>query len=148
HAHGVFLDHGKVRGPAGLADDTRARHAATGDPTALDRAVLLAGSDRAELLRNWVAGSTPPADDTAPLLAVAEEHRAGLCPGCLAELPEPVVPLPPPLVLADGRLAGEGYAVEVGGAVWFRTLRVETPDKELKAGPDRARLLGPRGAAT
>jgi hypothetical protein len=148
HAHGVFLDHGKVRGPARLADDLKSQHASTGDPTALDRAVLLAGPERTEMLRHWVIGSTPPADDTAPLLAAAEERRAGLCPGCLTELPAPVRPLPPPLALADGRLAGDGYAVEVGGASWFRVLRVETPERELRSGPDRKRLLAPRGVAT
>src|SRR5207249_4654512 len=64
------------------------------------------------------------------------------------ELPEPVRPLPLPLVLLDGRLAGDGYAVEVGGASWVRTLRVETPERELNAGLDRKRLLGPRGIGT
>ncbi len=31
-----------------------------------------------------------------------------------------------PAELAGGRLAGDGYAVEVGGDAWFRTLRVTT----------------------
>jgi hypothetical protein len=58
-----------------------------------------------------------------------------------------VPPLPPPLDLADGRLAGDGFAVEVGGGAWVRTLTVAAPDRVLRFGFDRPLRLGARGAA-
>lgn len=148
-AHGLVLNDGKVLGPDRLVEQEREALAKTGDPTALDRAALLAGDTRATLLREWTAASDPPAEDTAPLRAAAAEHRCGLCPSCLTELPEPLPPVPAPLALAHGRLAGDGYVVEVGGASWFRFLRVETPDKVVRSGPDRkVRRVSPRGFAS
>jgi hypothetical protein len=149
YAHGLFLNDGKVLGADRLIEAQREAFAATGDPAALDRAALLAGDTRDTFLREWTAGSNPPAEDTAPLRAAAGEHRCGLCPACLTEVPEPLPPVPAPLAVADGRLAGDGYAVEVGGARWFRSVRVTTPEKVLKAGPDRrARMVSPRGLGT
>src|SRR5262249_60475106 len=120
---------------------------APGAPRALAGAVSWARRGGAGTLGAGGPPPTPRAEDPAPLRAAAEDRHAGLCPGCLAELPEPVPPLPPPLVLADGRLAGEGYAVEAGGADRFRTLRVGTPEGGLKSAPDRPRKPGPRGGA-
>src|SRR5438309_1938039 len=71
HAHGLVLDGEKVHGLGRVTDPAE--------------------------LRARVAASDPPAEDVAPLRAAAEEHGAGLCPGCFAELPVPVEPLPPPL---------------------------------------------------
>src|SRR5262249_62278240 len=121
---------------------------APGAPRALAGAVSWARRGGAGTLGAGGPPPTPRAEDPAPLRAAAEDRHAGLCPGCLAELPDPLPPLPPPLVLADGRLAGEGYAVEAGGSNGFRTLRIETPERVLKSGPDRPRILGPRGVAT
>jgi hypothetical protein len=83
-----------------------------------------------------------------PLLTEAAEHRAGLCPGCFAERPPAVPALPPPLALSPGRIAGDGYSVEIGGADWFRTLTVSSPSRVLQSGPDGRRALGTRGIAT
>jgi hypothetical protein len=145
HDHGLWLDAGKVRSPQRVAEELQAEFATGQTPDAIDRAALLAGP---AALRRWLANADVPAEDLAPFRATAEEHRAGLCPGCLAELPAPVPPLPPPLDLAAGRLAGEGFAVEVGGAAWVRTLTISAPDRVLRFGFDRPLRIGPRGAAT
>lgn len=144
HDHGLWLDAGKVRSPQRAAEELQAEFAANSMPEAIDRAAVLAGP---AALRCWLATADAPAEEMAPFRAAAAEHAAGLCPGCLAELPAPVPPLPPPLDLADGRLAGDGFAVEVGAA-WVRTLTVRVPDRVLTFGFDRPVRLGPRGAGT
>lgn len=145
HAHGLILEHGVVRGPDRRLEDLKEAHAESRDTTLLDRAAFLAGPAD---MRAWVAASDPPADDTAPLLAAASERRAGLCPACFAEVPEPVPPLPPPLVLTGRRLSGDGYVVEVGGSKWVRTRAIETPTRVIPSGRDRVWALGVRGAAS
>lgn len=145
HEHGLMLEHGKVRSPRRTVEELTAEHAATRDTTVLDRTSLLADPTA---LRSWVAVSDPAAEDVEPLLAVAAEHRAGLCSGCFAELAPAVSPLPPPLALAPGRIAGDGYTVEIGGADWFRTLTISTPNRVLQSRPDGRRALGTRGLAT
>jgi hypothetical protein len=145
HDHGLWLDAGKVRSPQRAAEELQAEFTAGQSPDAIDRAALLAGPAG---LRAWLANADTPAEDLAPFRTAAEEHRAGLCPGCLAELPAPVPSLPPPLDLADGRLVGEGHAVAVGGAAWVRTLTITTPDRVLRFGFDRPLRLAPRGAGT
>jgi hypothetical protein len=145
HEHGLSLIRGKVRRPERNFEDLKSRHAESRDTTVLDRAGLIAGSDG---LRAWAATNDLPADDLAPLLASAEEHRAGLCPGCLAELPEPLAPLLPPLALADARLGGDGYLVEIKGTDWFGTILVSTPASMVAARGAGGPVLGPRGTAT
>src|SRR5262245_15097722 len=142
HEHALTLERGKTRTWQRVVEDLQAKHATSGDPEPLDRVAALAGVAG---LRRWIAGDEPPAEQVAPLLEAAAEHGAGLCPGCFAELPAAVTPLPAPLVLERGRLAGDGFAVEAGGGVWFRTLRVTTPEKGTAAGK---RTPAPRGAAT
>jgi hypothetical protein len=122
HAHGLVLDGEKVHG--------------------LERV-----TDPAEL-RARTAASDPPAEDVAPLRAAAEVHGSGLCPGCFAELPVPVEPLPQPLTLSHGRLSGEGYVAEVGGTDWLRTVTISTPGNAARTGSAHQHVLGPRGAAT
>jgi hypothetical protein len=144
HDHGLWLDAGKVRSPQRAAEELQAEFAEGQNPDAIDRAAILSGPSA---LRRWLANADTPAEELAPFRNAAEEHRAGLCPGCLAELPAPVPPLPPPLDLADGRLAGDGFTVEVGGAAWVRTLTIAAPDRVLRFGFDRPLRIGPRGAA-
>lgn len=143
HEHGLSLEHGKIRGTERAVGELKAAYAETGDTDPLDRGFLLAGP---VARRAWVAASEPTADETSALRATAQERDAGLCPGCFAELSAPVPPLPPPLALDSGRLAGDGYEVRVSGSEWVRTVIVTTPSGRQKWGGER--VLGPRGAAT
>ena len=143
HEHALTLEKGKIRGVERAVGELKAAHAAGGEVAPLDRGFLLAGP---VARRAWVASSEPTADETAALRAAAQERGAGLCPGCFTELAAPSPPLPPPLALADGRLAGDGYEVRVGGSEWVRTVTASTPSGRAKAGGER--VLGPRGAGT
>jgi len=140
--HGLALDQGKARTAARRIDELRERHATSGDPEPLDQVVALTG---AAGLRRWLAIDDTPAEELGPLRAAALDHGAGLCPSCFAELLPAVTPLPEPLVLVNGRLAGDGYAIALGGNTWFDTLRVTTPGTATSVG---RRSLTPRSLAT
>ena len=132
HSHGLVLDGGKTR-PAEAGDP------AAGNPDAVAEAAGAAG------LRQWIARREPSPEDTATLTRLAAGRGAGLCPGCFAELEVAAAPLPPPLTIAHGRLAGDGYAVAVGGNAWVRRLAVTTPHHPTAT---VRRSLAPRAAAT
>jgi hypothetical protein len=145
HEHGVFLEAGKVRSPLRIVETLKQEQVTTHDTTLLDRVSVMADP---AAMRAWAAESDPIAEDLAVLRVEAEWQGQGLCPTCLADMPSGVLPLPPPLVLRKGRLAGDGYVVKVGGTQWLRTLTVSEPRRALRFGPDRGRGVGPRGAAS
>ncbi len=105
HEHRLSLVKGKTRSPARAADAARREHATTSDPELIDRAAALGGEDA---VRTWAA-ETATADEAAPLCAAARERGAGLCPVCFADVPPAVSELPPPLAVADGRIAADGF---------------------------------------
>jgi hypothetical protein len=142
HAHGLALENRKTRTPERVVADLRASHETTGEPDPLDAVAELTG---AAGLRQWLAEAGTPAEEMAPLLVAATNRDAGLCPSCFAEVPVAVSQLPPPLTLANGRLAGDGYAVAVGGNAWVRTVAVTTPETRTVAG---RRTFAPRAAAS
>lgn len=143
-AHGLLLEKDTARSPAGVAQTIKAEKAAGRDVNAVDRAVVLTDGDLG-FLRSWVAETVAPAEDLAPIRTAAAEHGCGLCPGCLTELPARALDLPPPLSLAHGRLAGDGYVIEATGGGWAVTATVRTPGKKSAAKPDVRRVLTPRG---
>ena len=142
HEHGLSLEQGKVRAAARQIDDLRERHRTTRDSESLDRVVALTGTAG---IRQWLAADEAPAEEIEPLLTRAREHGAGLCPGCFTELPAAVLPLPDPLLLTNGRLAGDGYAVAVGGNAWLDMVRITTPGTTTSVGEVS---LAPRALAT
>ncbi|QDU21107.1 hypothetical protein ETAA1_30720 [Urbifossiella limnaea] len=139
--HGLILDRGRARRPETLAKARRKRYAAARDTTALDEAAALS---TAAALRAWAARTRPAPSDVPSLLDDAAGRGCGLCPRCFAERPPSVSPLPPPLTLADGRLCGDGYAVEVSGPDGLRTCTVTTPAGVVRSGLDGRRAIGPR----
>jgi uncharacterized C2H2 Zn-finger protein len=142
HEHGLALNRGKTRAAERIATEFQAAHASTGNTEPLDCVAELTGVAG---LRRWLAEDELPAEEVAPLLGSAAGHGAGLCPGCFAEVPAAVTPLPPALVLANGRLAGDGYSVGIGGNAWIRTLAVAVPAQPRA---DSHRTLAPRFAGT
>lgn len=141
HEHGLMLAQGKTRTTARFIEELEEKHRNTSDGESLERVVELGGIAG---LRKWLAGDAP-IEDVTPLVVAAGEHGAGLCPGCFAELPAAVLALPPPLLLMNGRLAGDGYAIQVGGNAWFHTLRVTTPATATSVS---RRSFSPRAMAT
>lgn len=81
-----------------------------------------------------------------PLVSRAARDHAGLCPTCLAAMPDPVPALPPPLALGGGRLVGEGYSVMVADSPVGRKVEIVTP-KGTEPGSPPTNRLSPRLAA-
>lgn len=140
-AHGLVIDRGRARRPDRLAKELRKRYATGRDTTLLDLAAQLSEPDA---LRAWAARSGAATADVAPLAAAAGGRGNGLCPRCLSELPASVEPLPTSLVLAGGRLTGDGHTVEVRGPDGLRTCTITTPTGLLRSGLDGRRAVGPR----
>lgn len=109
HEHRLELAGGTVRSVAQAVEALRLRHAATADPELIDRAAARAGG---RVVGAWAA-ETATADEARPLLAAAGERQASLCPGCFGDVRPAVPELPPPLAVADGRVAGDGLAATV-----------------------------------
>jgi hypothetical protein len=126
HEHGLLLERGKARSAERTLEVLSARFSETGGGAHLDQVGATSGPDG---LRRWLAREGAPIEDLTPLLTEARDREAGLCPQCLSNLPVALASLPRPLTDSRGRLAGEGFAVEVGGNAWFRTLRVTTAER-------------------
>ncbi|MFO0823866.1 MAG: hypothetical protein U0792_12265 [Gemmataceae bacterium] len=142
HEHQLILQKRETRSVWRTKTELRAAFSATGDNEPLDRFAELHGPAG---LRRWMAEDQVPIEELSPLLAGAAEHNAGLCPGCYAELPAAVAPLPPPLDQGMNRLSGEGYAVQQGGNAWIRTVSVSMPGSPIT----RTDIsLAPRAVAT
>ena len=128
HEHGLMLAHGKTRTTTRFIEELRSNTGTWGMGNRWKRVVELGGVAG---LRKWLAGDAP-IEEVKPMVVAAAEHGAGLCRAC--RIPGAVLPLPPPLVLMDGRLAGDGYAIQAGGNAWFHTLRVTTPATATSVG--------------
>jgi hypothetical protein len=111
HEHGLTLVKGKTRSRVGAVDAIRREYATAGDPALFDRAAEIGGESA---VRAWAAG-TASEDEALPLCRAAREHGAGLCPACFAEVPPHVSELPP-LAVAHGRVAGDGYVATATSA--------------------------------
>jgi hypothetical protein len=83
----------------------------------------------------------------ATLTRQAADHKSGLCAKCLAELPDAMPELPPPLSVGSGRLSGDGYAVEVRESQLGRVVRVITPRGTEDDAPASTNRYSPRAAA-
>jgi len=114
HEHGLTLVKGKTRSRAKAVEAIRRDHATSGDPALLDRIAALAGEPA---VRGWAA-ETATEEETIPLCAAARERGVGLCPTCFADISPAVPELPPPLALANGRLAGDGHVATARGRVF------------------------------
>ena len=105
--------------------------ASPGDISAVDRAFQMSrfhypDVPTEQVLQAVLARRPANANELGPLLNAAVERHAGLCPVCLTQSPDPIPPLPPPLVLSAGRLSGEDYVVDVADD-WTRHVTIDTP---------------------
>ena len=152
HEHATTFEQGGLSTLSNRMQRHKHSYTAENDPAGIDRgwATLAAVDAAAEPMtayREWLADGDPTAAELAPLADRAAVSGSGLCPVCFAEVPAALTPLLEPLAVGHGRIAGEGYAVEVGTCRWLRTLRIETPEGTLRRGPDRKHAAGPRSAA-
>ncbi len=111
HEHGLALVNGKTHTRAREVESLRREYATTGDPTLFDRAAEIGGEPA---VRAWAA-ETASAEESLPVCTAARERGASVCPACFADVPPGVPEMPPPLTVARGRIAGEGFVATAPG---------------------------------
>lgn len=102
--HKLQLVEGEARTRAELVSAVRREYADRADPALFDLAAEV-GGERA--IRAWAA-ATASEDEAGPVCTAARARGASACPACFADVVPPVPELPPPLAVANGRVAGEG----------------------------------------
>ena len=121
---------------------------------ALAAAGEVAGLDRAFAGSRLFFPESPPTDVTQAVASQgardpaavemlrerAAESGCGVCPNCLAPVPDPVAPPLPPANWGDGRLAAEGYEVAVEQRDWGRRVTLKRPGSALEVVPSANRL--------
>lgn len=117
------------------------------DPSALDMAFAVSrlyypDVPIHQVLQAILARSPADPAQLGRLLELAAEQQAGLCPVCLTTLPDRIPPLPPPLSLAGGRLAGDGYAVDIQTSRGTRSATIQTRTGEQLPAPVFPRWSG------
>jgi predicted RNA-binding Zn-ribbon protein involved in translation (DUF1610 family) len=112
HEHRLTLVNGKTRSRGRAVDAIRRAYAAVGDPALFDHAADVGGE---AAVRVWTA-ETASEEESLMLCRAARERGAGLCPECFGEV-SPRVPELPPLAVAHGRVAGDGYAARAGSVL-------------------------------
>jgi hypothetical protein len=115
--HRLVYERGGAREPGPIVEAAVAAFGESREPDSLDRvyAVTERMYDDVEPKQIHQAILTrlgADAADPASLAKAAGDDSRGLCPTCFVALPPGIPPAPAPLVLAGGRLVGEGYAVE------------------------------------
>lgn len=105
HEHGLELVDGTARDRAQAVAAVRDEYDARPDPALFDRAALVGGEPA---LRAWAA-ETASETEAQPVCAAAGARGASVCPACFADVQPPVPNLPPPLAVASGRVAGDGF---------------------------------------
>lgn len=149
-AHRLLFDRGVAVDPRPGVDAAVTAAASTDDPAAIDRAFALTAQNfpdsipeqvlQAVAARQSAAGYPVPDE----LGRSAADDQCGLCPHCLAPVPDPIPVPPPPLAVTKTRLAGDGYVVEVLDSSAGRKLHVLTPKKEFTEAPPGERRFDPR----
>lgn len=150
--HRLLYDHGRVREPGPVVEAAVTAAAASRRADGLDRVYFWAnqlyeGVEPTQVHQAILSRVGTSPGDLAPLRTAAAEQDAGVCPACHAAVRVPVPPLAPPLVLSGGRLAGDGYLVEVADQLTGRVVRVTGPGGDLYRGPDEGRRFAPRTLA-
>ncbi len=149
-AHRLLMEGSRARDPWKMIEGWLSEYAHTGRRELLERSCELGQQlDPAEGLTRvhrllLIAGLT---DEEAEenLTAQAEGRRASLCPHCYALVPPEHEPLPPPMNLSRGRIAGGGCTVEVSDRYAFTRLYAATTSEVLHDGPEPGHGLTQRG---
>jgi hypothetical protein len=132
HQHRLAYQHGQARDPHVLLDAAITTAATAGEADGIDHSFLLAAqyfpdSDPRQVLQALAARGASDPTQTDRLLDRAADEGAGLCPVCLSAVPDPVPSLPPPANVSDGRVAADGFAVDVTDTPGGRLVAVTVP---------------------
>ena len=149
--HRLLVRDGLAVEPRAVLGTTIAAAARGGDPELLDEsyaahAAYYPREDRRLVFQALASQGPPDAAEVEQLLAAADADRAGLCPVCLNALPDPLPELPPEAACGAGRIAAEGYAVEVRDGPAGRAVEVTRPRNSAEAPPRAGPRLSPRRA--
>ncbi len=150
-AHGLQYDRGVAVDPRPKVDEAVSTAATTAaDATEVDRAFTLTEQHfpsstpqqvlQAVAARQTATGYAVPGE----LTRSAADALSGLCPNCLAPVPDPFTPPPPPLAVTRTRIAGDGYTVQVIDSPTGRKVHVVTPKDEFTDSPQGERRFDPR----
>jgi hypothetical protein len=149
--HRTLTERGKAV-ESGVAIEAAVAAAPQGEPDRIDRTFLLSqvlypGVARAAVHQGLASRHWRGPDEYGPLCEAAEAAGNGVCPRCYGGVPPPVPAIRPPLTLADGRLAGDGYVVEVRDTPIGRSASVAKSGDPVRFDPDVGARLPPRLAA-
>ncbi|MFN4259835.1 MAG: hypothetical protein ACK4RK_11090 [Gemmataceae bacterium] len=150
-AHRLLLIGGKVREPWSMVEEWLMHMTPETQADVWPRCRELALRDDPDegLLRleqRLLAYGHADAEADRHVRKVAHQRGAVLCPRCYALVPTPPEQRVHPLIPARGRLADDGYVVEVSENGWWPRLVLETPRGVVYRGPESERLLTRRGA--
>ncbi len=135
--HRLVYERGGAREPGPIVEQAVADFGQSREPAALDRVYAVTermydGVEPKQVHQAILTRLGAAASDPASLAKAAGEESCGLCPTCYVALPPGIPPAPAPLVLAGGRLVGEGYAVEAAK----RKIAIAFPDGSVDRLPD------------
>lgn len=149
--HQLLLENGRVREPWDVIGQWVGDFNRTSNEDFLDRAIELAQAlDPAEGIsrvhRLILLGGSDDEEAHALLRAEAAEKNGTLCPHCYALVPLPTRAEPTPVVVASGRVDGDGFRVELSDGYAVNWLRADAPDVPIYVGPEPGNALTRRGA--
>jgi hypothetical protein len=145
----LYCGEGKAATPRPELDQIITASAVAEDPAALDEAysysqLYFPEAERRLVFQSLAVRGNPDPTQTNRLMTLAEEQHAGLCPSCLSAVADPVPELPPPASLANGRLAAEGYLIEVRDTGMGRVANLAIVDGPVEQLPSRGQSIPPR----
>lgn len=144
--HRLLFANGRAAEPAPAIEKAVQSYATSRDTTELDQIYFLTKQtyenvEPAQVHQALLTRIGATAEEIEPVCRKAAESHSGICPTCFAMIRNPVLPLPEPLVLADGRVSGDGFFIEASRGTYVRIVR---PGLEPATVSDPGGRLGPR----
>jgi hypothetical protein len=130
HQHRLTYNQGRARDPGSLIERAiqiaaRKNSASAWDSVYARIMTSYRDVEPAMIHQAILARITPDISEIEPLKGNARDHQSGLCPHCYACVPNPIRPLPQPLVMTPSRLAGDGFDFEWAGPAARRMTAVK-----------------------
>lgn len=116
--HRLVFEKGRAREPGALVEVAIQQAVSTHDPLMIDRVYELASVsyrtvEPVQIHQALTSRMDRDPEELEPLKLAAKDQASGLCPRCLNRMAA-AAPLPPPLSIAEGRLTGEEYSLDLG----------------------------------
>ena len=149
HKHRLVYEQHKAHDPRPLVEEAINSAAVATAPELIDQTFLISAhyypdADPRLTLQALAARGEGDPTQTDRLIERAAADHAGLCPVCLSAVPDPIPPLPPPASLAGGRLAADGYSVDVADTPRGRVVTIAAPGAATEVAADSGRRMSPR----